>query len=444
MEPIPEFQMTAELARNRRRLAWASEHLRIPRNQPATRPPIAVIGGAGHVGLPLALTFANEGHPTLIYDIDGPKIERILAGHMPFREEGGQEALSQALASGLLRASVSPEGLRDCEFLVLVVGTPVDEHLNPTFNAIHRALEGCLPYLVDGQILILRSTVFPGISAHIRRFLAERGLQIEVAFCPERVAQGFSLREFRELPQIISAFDEQILSRVRRLFEGFSAEILELPPMEAELAKLVTNAWRYLQFAAVNQFYMIAAQSGLDFQRILHACRHRYPRMAGMPGPGLAAGPCLVKDTMQLAAFSQNSFALGHGAMLINEGLPAFLIEQAARQTDLGDKTVGILGMAFKAGSDDPRDSLSYKMRKLLTLRAARVLCTDPYIQDGRTVSIQQVLEECQVLFVGTPHPEYRSLRPRPGTVVVDVWNCLGETQEIGPSATADEKDGPE
>ncbi|NMA27438.1 MAG: hypothetical protein GX934_06715 [Burkholderiales bacterium] len=119
----------------------------MPRNGSATRPPIAVIGGAGHVGLPLALTFANEGHPTLIYDIDGPKIERILAGHMSFREEGGQEALSQALASGLLRASSSPEGLRDCEFLVLVVGTPVDEHLNPTFNAIHRALEGCLPYL---------------------------------------------------------------------------------------------------------------------------------------------------------------------------------------------------------------------------------------------------------------------------------------------------------
>lgn len=397
------------------------------------RPRIGVIGGAGHVGLPLALTFANEGHPTLIYDIDAPKVQRIMAGQMPFLEEGGPEALARALAGGLLEASACPDGLKACEFLVLIVGTPVDEHLNPTFNALHRVLEECLPHLRDGQILILRSTVFPGISAHIRRFLAERGLRIEVAFCPERVAQGCSLREFRELPQIISAFDEDTLARVRQLFETFSSEILQMPPMEAELAKLMTNAWRYLQFAAVNQFYMIATQNGLDFQRILHACRHRYPRMAGMPGPGLAAGPCLVKDTMQLAAFSQNSFALGHGAMLVNEGLPAFLIEQAARLTSLSDKTVGILGMAFKAESDDPRDSLSYKMRKLLTLRAARVLCTDPYIQDRTTVPLQQVLTECQVLFVGTPHAEYRGLIPPPGTLVMDVWNFLGRAE--GPSS---------
>ncbi len=395
-----------------------------------TRQRIGVIGGAGHVGLPLALTFANEGHPTLIYDIDAPKVERIMAGQMPFLEEGGPEARGRARAPRRQQAAASPDGLRDCEFLVLIVGTPVDEHLNPTFNALHRVLEECLPFLADGQILILRSTVFPGISAHIRRFLAERGRRIDIAFCPERVAQGCSLREFRELPQIISAFDEGTLARVRRLFETFSSEILEMPPMEAELAKLMTNAWRYLQFAAVNQFYMIAAQNGLDFQRILKACRHRYPRMAGMPGPGLAAGPCLVKDTMQLAAFSQNSFALGHGAMLVNEGLPAFLIEQAARLTDLSDKTVGILGMAFKADSDDPRDSLSYKMRKLLTLRAARVLCTDPYIQDRTTVPLRQVLDEGQVLFVGAPHREYRGLIPPPGTLIMDVWNCLGKAEE--------------
>src|SRR5207237_6999182 len=173
---------------------------------------------------------------------------------------------------------------------------------------------------------------------------------------------GHSLREIRELPRIVSAFDPKTLAAVRALFGKLTNEIVEMEPKEAELTKLLTNAWRYIQFATVNQFYMIASQHGLDFNRILHGCRHNYPRMKGMPGPGFAAGPCLVKDTMQLAAFSQNSFVLGHAAMLINEGLPAHLVGLAKRQTPLAGKTAGILGMTFKAESDDTRDSLSFKL----------------------------------------------------------------------------------
>src|SRR5207249_869580 len=171
------------------------------------------------------------------------------------------------------------------------------------------------------------------------------------------------------------AFDPETLHEVGELFGRIAPELIEMEPMEAELAKLMTNSWRYIQFAIVNQFYMIATEQGLDFNRILHGCRHNYPRMAGMPGAGLAAGPCLVKDTMQLAAFSQNTFVLGHAAMLVNEGLPAHLIQLAKRQTNLRDKTTGILGMAFKGECDDPRDSLSYKLRKLLTLESRRVRC---------------------------------------------------------------------
>jgi UDP-N-acetyl-D-mannosaminuronic acid dehydrogenase len=198
-----------------------------------------------------------------------------------------------------------------------------------------------------------------------------------------------------------------------------------MQPNEAELCKLMTNAWRYVQFATVNQFYMLASAAGVDFARILHGCRHHYPRMQGMPGPGFAAGPCLVKDTMQLAAFSHNHFMLGHAAMLVNEGLPSHLVEQAARQRDLTTATVGILGMAFKAESDDSRDSLAYKLRKLLELEARRVLCTDPYVPDPSLVSLERVLAEAEVLFVATPHARYRELRPAPHQLVIDVWGCL-------------------
>ena len=217
-------------------------------------------------------------------------------------------------------------------------------------------------WLRDGQILILRSTVFPGTSQHIQNRLFDEGLDVRIANCPERVTQGHALTELGKYPQIISAFDTETLSAVRELFSRIAREFVEMTPIEAELSKLMTNSWRYIQFAIVNQFYMIATQHGLDFDRILHGCRHHYGRMADAPGPGFAAGPCLVKDTMQLAAFSQNQFVLGHSAMLINEGLPNHLIEMCKREMDLSRKTAGILGMAFKADSDDPRDSLSYKL----------------------------------------------------------------------------------
>jgi UDP-N-acetyl-D-mannosaminuronic acid dehydrogenase len=396
---------------------------------------VAVIGGCGHVGLPLALTFADAGLRTVVYDINKSSVERVRRGQMPFAEEGADQLLPRVLARGMLEVHATPELLAECRFLVLVVGTPVDEHLNPTFTAIHRALDMCRDHLRDGQILILRSTVFPGISRLIQQYVADWGLDIAVTFCPERVAQGFSLKEFRSLPQIVSAFDPAALEAVSELFGRFAAELVEMAPMEAELCKLMTNSWRYIQFATVNQFYMIATQHGLDFGRILHGCRHNYPRMAGMPAPGLAAGPCLVKDTMQLAAFSQNTFVLGHAAMLVNEGLPAHLIQLAKRQTDLRSKTAGILGMAFKGESDDPRDSLSYKLRKLLTLECQRVLCHDPYVPDESFVPLPKLLAEADVLFVGTPHRAYRGLVMPPGRVVVDVWDVVGS--EAAPARMA-------
>jgi UDP-N-acetyl-D-mannosaminuronic acid dehydrogenase len=388
---------------------------------------VCVIGGGGHVGLPLALTFADCGLSTVIYDINTRVVESIRAGRMPFREEGAEEILARTLASGQLEAHDTPSLLSSCEFVVLIVGTPVDEHLTPNFGAMQRALEQCAGELRDGQTLILRSTVFPGISAYTQRWLRNRNLDVRVAFCPERVAQGQSIREFRTLPQIVSAFDASTLARVRELFSILTPEIVELEPLEAELAKLMTNAWRYVQFATVNQFYMIASQHGLDFDRILHACRHDYPRMAGMPGPGFSAGPCLMKDTMQLAAFSGNFFVLGHAAMLVNEGLPSFLLDMAKREGPLSGLTAGILGMAFKAESDDPRDSLSYKLRKLLQLEAGAVLCSDPYVSDPSFVPMDQLLESAEVIFIGAPHHAYRGLRIPPGRRVYDIWSILAK-----------------
>ena len=166
------------------------------------------------------------------------------------------------------------------------------------------------------------------------------------------------------------------------MFLTIAPTLIELTPLEAELAKLFTNSWRYLNFAISNQFYMLAESYGLDFYRIHDAVTRDYPRMRSFARAGFAAGPCLLKDTLQLSAFSQNNFFLGHAAMLINEGLPTFVVSSCGRSI-LPTRRVAILGMAFKAESDDKRDSLSYKLKKLLEVEAQEVLCTDPYVPDA-------------------------------------------------------------
>jgi UDP-N-acetyl-D-mannosaminuronic acid dehydrogenase len=386
---------------------------------------VVVVGGCGHVGLPLAIALADSGATTLIYDISETAVALINEAILPFAEPGAEQKLKAVVAAGTLRASTDPAVVAMAENVVVVIGTPVDAHLNPDPQAIPEALQACAPHLRDGQLLVLRSTVFPGVTELVERRLAELGLAIDVAFCPERIAEGQALVELYSLPQIVAGREQRVRDRASALFGRLTAKVVELEPEEAELAKLFTNTWRYLKFAAVNQFFMIADSRGLDFERIRLGLTQDYPRAADMPGAGFAAGPCLFKDTMQLAAFSDNTFVLGQAAMLVNEGLPLYLVSRLAERHDLAHSTVGILGAAFKAGSDDTRSSLAYKLKHVLSFKARRVLMTDPYVStDPNLVPLEQVLTEADLLVVATPHPDYRGIvTDKP---VTDVWNVIG------------------
>jgi UDP-N-acetyl-D-mannosaminuronic acid dehydrogenase len=387
---------------------------------------VVVVGGCGHVGLPLAIAFADRGLSVAIYDLDAEAVTAVNAGMMPFLEEGADERLAAALAADRLVATADPAIVSTAEHIVVVIGTPVDEHLNPDPRAVPRALAQCAPYFRDGQMLILRSTVYPGVTARVESVVAKLGIDVAVAFCPERIAEGRAMTELFTLPQIVSARTDSDRERASKLFSHLTPSIVHLQPEEAELAKLFTNAWRYIKFAAANQFFVMANDHGLDFSRIHAGLIEDYPRAADMPGAGFAAGPCLLKDTMQLASFMDNSFILGHAAMLVNEGLPLYLTGRLSERIDLESSTVGILGMAFKGGSDDTRSSLAYKLKKILQFRAGAVLCTDPYVTtDDDLVPLEEVLEKSDLLIIAAPHAEYASLETT--AQVVDVWNLLGE-----------------
>jgi UDP-N-acetyl-D-mannosaminuronic acid dehydrogenase len=386
---------------------------------------ICIVGGAGHVGLPLALVLADEGFTVDVLDTNAEALRTIKAGRMPFIENGAEDLLKRLLPTGRLTATTNASAVDAADIVICVIGTPVDEYLTPQAHAFYRVIGEISPHFHDGQTLILRSTVYPGLSQRVHDLFHDRGINVHVTFCPERIAQGHSIRELRMIPQIISGFDEEGLRVVRELFSRVTSEIIEVKPQEAELAKLFCNSYRYIQFAVANQFYLLSREAGLDFERVHPAATYKNARVDSLPRAGLAAGPCLLKDTMQLAAFSNNNFMLGHAAMLINEGQPQFLVNMLKRRVNLRDKSVGLLGMTFKADCDDTRDSLSFKLKHLLMLEAKEVLLHDPFLEGPEYYPLDTVVERADVLVIGVPHSEYRGLRIPRGKIVEDIWGCV-------------------
>jgi UDP-N-acetyl-D-mannosaminuronic acid dehydrogenase len=386
---------------------------------------LTIVGGGGHVGIPLVLAFADAGFRVNVNDVNQGVLETLQAGRLPFIEYGGEELLARALAQDRLVFTSSPAGISPNGPVIITIGTPIDEFLNPVRKVVQDCVDALLPHLVDGQLLVLRSTVFPGTTDWLDAYLKRKGRDLKIAFCPERVVQGYGIKELKETPQIITGTTPDAEAEAAKLFSAIAPELVVVTPREAEFAKLFNNAYRYIEFAAANQFYLIAKSAGIDYRRVYDAMKRNYPRARGIPSPGLAAGPCLVKDTMQLAAFAQNQFSLGNAAMLVNEGLVLHICDDLGRRYDLSRMTVGLLGMAFKADIDDTRASLSYKFKKALASHADAVLTTDPYVvTDPELLPLDDVISRSDLLILCAPHSAYRDL-DLGGKPVVDVWGFL-------------------
>lgn len=371
---------------------------------------ITIVGGCGHVGLPLGIVLAEKGFDVRLYDIGKEWVSMVNAGKMPFMENGAEKLLPKVLKTGRLKATTDIRSLETADIVIVTIGTPVDEYLDPSVQSFDKVMGDLMVHAGRSQLWILRSTVFPGVTDRLGRQLQALRKDIDLAYCPERIVQGKSLEELAELPQLIGGFTEKAAKRAAALFQKISPSIVYLKPVEAELSKLYANAWRYINFAISNQFWVIAQEFGADFEKIHAALQKDYPRMKAFARAGFTAGPCLHKDTMQLGAFNHGSFVLGQAAMMINEGLPYIFIQKLKKTYPLKKMTVGLLGMAFKPDIDDPRSSLSYKLRKVLLIEAKEVLCADPYVKDPNLVSEEEVLAKADLIVIGTPHTRYKTL----------------------------------
>ncbi len=386
---------------------------------------ICIVGGAGHVGLPLGIMFASKNFKVLLYDTNEKALDTLKKGKMPFIEYGAENLLKKNLNKKLF-FTFKKADIAKARQVIIAIGTPVDSYFNPKLRILLELFEQIKPYLHSRQTIIIRSTVYPNTCRQIMEELKVGSNPIKhLAYCPERIAQGYALRELQEFPQLVSGLSRKAVKDAKNLFSQIAPLVITVTVEEAELAKLFSNAWRYIQFAVANQFYMFADDLGVDFNRIRKVMVEGYGRASSLPTAGFAAGPCLLKDTLQLAAFNNKNFSIGHAAVMVNEGLPNYLVEKLRRKFSLRQMHVGILGMAFKADIDDKRDSLSYKLVQILKFYGSKIYMSDEYIKDSDFITASELIRKSDVIIIGVPHSAYKKLRIPRGKYIIDPWGMV-------------------
>lgn len=380
---------------------------------------ISIVGGGGRAGLPLALSLAAVGHKIIIIDKDEDKVSKINMRIMPFHEKDADEALRKYSLEEL-SAEVGNEKILGSDVCILIIGTPVNSDGSPSTNTLLSVVSELTSYLHSTKLLMLRSTVYPGITQEISGLLSSHGLKTLVSFCPERIAEGVALDEIKVLPQIIGASEEQAYLLSEEVFKKVTPKLIRTTVKEAEIGKLFTNTYRYFKFAIANEFFKICVDQDIDWQKVWYSIKEDYPRAKDLPLPGFAAGPCLVKDTMQLDYFTKNTFDLGKISIKTNEEMPDYIINLLKNRYDLKNMTVGILGMTFKAGIDDFRSSLSFRLESGLQKVSKKVLCSDEMLQKDGFVSSEELISASDLVIIATPHSSYATLKIN--TPLVDIW----------------------
>jgi UDP-N-acetyl-D-mannosaminuronic acid dehydrogenase len=404
---------------------------------------VSVIG-LGRVGLPLALCFADAGLRVLGVDRDVTRLDAVRAGRMPFKEPGTDEVLTRVQAAGTFEVSDQAADAADADAIVLTLGTPTFSHIEIDMGDIRAVLDDLLPVLREGQLLVLRSTVAPGTTEFVAGYLEKHraftvGEDVFVAHVPERIAADKFMEEIGTLPCIVGGVGEGSGERAARLFEALGAPVVQTTPVEAELAKIWTNILRYATFALPNLLMMDCERYGANVFDVIELINREYPR-GGMARPGFTAGTCLRKDF----AFSEersNAPGMLLAVSRVNESVPLFLVDGMKRRIGtLRERKVAVLGLAFKGDTDDDRDSLSYKLIRLLERELADVVAHDPVVA-ARTADFDETVRDADVVVVATNHSAFS--RPetvaaiaeiaKPDCLVVDPWNALGAAEVFAP-----------
>jgi len=391
--------------------------------------------GLGRVGLPLALSFAARGLQVIGVERQPVILDQVAGGRMPFSETGTQELLERVLAEGRLELTNIATDAARADHIVLTLGTPAHVHIEIDMSQIRQVLDDLLPVLREGHSVILRSTVAPGTTEWVAGYIEQRrgfrvGEDLFVSHVPERIAQNHFLEEIATLPCIVGGVGESSGARAAKLFEVFGTEIVETTPVQAELAKIWTNILRYTQFALPNLLMMESEQYGANVFEVVDLINHDYPR-GGMAAPGMTAGACLRKD-FTFSEERSNAPGMLLAVSRVHESMPLFLVNglKARLGGSVRDRKVAVLGLTFKRDSDDLRDSLSYKLIRLLERELAHVARHDPHAPE-ESEPLETALENADAVVLATNHSAFQGIGRDlpPGALLVDPWNVTGASR---------------
>lgn len=394
---------------------------------------IAVIGAAGHVGFPFSLVLADAGHEVIGIDRDVESCFRLNHGNIIHKEEEADELLKRTIAAQRLEFTDDTSAISLCDAVAIMIGTPVDGEGNPRVDDIIDFVKYDLaPNLRDDSIILLRSTVAPGTTDLLETVLFdETEVRFHIVFAPERVAQGVGIVESKKFPQLIGARTKEAFEAAKQIFT-FVPECIHLSPREAEFGKLITNMYRYVNFALANEFYMIGTDQGLNVHKVIDAVNKDYPRMAlPKPGPNVG-GPCLFKDGKFL--LEDVSYPeLIQSSFIINEGMPQYMFNKIMEERPR-TKKIGILGATFKADCDDPRNSLSFKFAKICKRHGIEYALFDPYIAHQDNVWPTYEVKDYDAFVVMTPHRQFQKfydehISKNTNVLIADAWKFLDKSK---------------
>lgn len=404
---------------------------------------IAVIG-LGYVGLPLALLVDKKGYDVIGVDINAEKVKMLNEKKSPLTTE---KAIIEQLKKSNLVATTDYSQIKKASIIVICVPTPIHENNMPNLEPLEKACENIALNLKKGQLVILESTVNPGVSNGVVLPILEGisglkgGQDFYLAHCPERINPGDTKWTVENIPRVAGSLEEKGLRKALSFYKSFvNATIKPMNSLkEAEAVKIVENTFRDINIAFVNELARSFSRLGIDVINVIEgAATKPFAFMPHFPGCGVG-GHCIPVDPYYLIEYAKN-IGFNHDfltlARRINEEMPEFTVEMLMKALNekkmaINGTRIAVLGLAYKPEIDDCRESPSFKIIEHLKKYGADIVIYDPFVLDNSNVkSLNDALKGTSAVIIATAHHVFKEISPKDFlnygvNVVVDGRNCL-------------------
>ena len=367
---------------------------------------VSVVGGAGHIGLPLSCYIASKGHKVTIVDTNEDVLKNLKNNILPFSEVNLKEFWKLAKNNNI-ELSSKTQSIENSDFIVITLGSSSEiEDVKNFESLINDVLENARP---ESKI-ILRSTINIETIETIEtnELFIEKDLKL--AYCPERIAEGMSLEELPTMPQIIGVKNDEDFQIFHNFFDSINISSKKTTFKNAVFLKLFTNTYRYAEFSLVNEFYNIAKEQLIDFNDIVSLAKDNYPRLKNLPSKGFVGGPCLIKDTKTFIKEYDENNQLLTSIQNVNDKFFENIFNECLEMFE--NKTLIQLGISFKPNSDDLRSSLSLRFYYYLIENGFKVYPVDKFVksEDIKFYEFEEVEGLTNNILIATYHDYFKKL----------------------------------